>query len=569
MGRSSRADSFAKEGETLRASFNSATHDTIFDMLLKVTHAKSPSAFDDPGRPSSFIDSSADYDMYDLMTFNHREPLKNKMATAFMQKTKKKSVSFAEPVDSVEWVEDLQYKFPETPLPYSLFGTRRDIGYEEEEQLLAPAWSRALPYSAVDFGCFQMQMHSRSEHKSFFLTGPVHIHHVTCMGVSWKTYIAGLASGILVFSYEDDAHQVFACPIHKCRIQILDDTQLKLYEVAGLREVDELFLQFANPATLYLWFWAIQVAAATPLYSDPDEYTKALRRLRSKQGAIPPPPSPSSSSNSFWSSLGNKLGLGKPVSGLPNVTLPIKLQNPKPRNHIYGLSPSHALSAVSRRILFIRHGDYHNVHFKTADAEKTLTPEGEENARRTGVYLQELIEEAGLTYRDVQLVYSTDTRTIQTMDLIAKEIDKSAGVYETFNPYETQSKKNRVARHEFALLRESVPHGLSPARKFLCRSAKMSLALQAICSSDATTTPITVVICSSSFIRYCVHQAAYGVGFVSARVEMNQSIVIGHCSVTQIDVDEDNALLLRGVNQLGHLAPPRGHNPQDEAPERP
>ncbi|KAF0691780.1 Aste57867_17051 [Aphanomyces stellatus] len=567
MGRNSnaRTETYVKEGEVLRASFNSGSGDTLFDMLRKVVpHSRSPSAFDDSASIfHSGGGSDDDADMYDLKTFDHRS--KPRM---WNNKTKKR-VTFPvadEDLCKVEWVAEFYHKYPETPLPYNLFGTRRDIGYEEEEQLLAPSWSKALPYSSVDFGCFQMQMQTRDQ--SFFVVGPVQIHHVTCMGLSWKTYWAGLSSGLIVFSCDDEPDQVFSCPIHKCRVQILDDTQLKLYEVAGLRDVDELFVKFPNSATLYMWFWAIQVAAATPLFSDTDGYTKTLRRLRAAHKKLTKKPPASSS---FLSAIGDKLGLAKPVPEELVLTLPVTLRNPAPRDPLFELSPSRSTAAaptIQRRILFIRHGEFHNVHFKTPDAEKNLTETGEEMARRTGTYIQDLIEEAGLTYEDVQLVYSTVGRTIQTMDLIAKEIDKAAGIYETFNPYETLSKKTRVARHEFALLRESVPHGLSGSKKFLCRSAKMALALQAICAGDALV-PITVVICSSSFIRYCVHQAAYGVGFIASRSEMNQSIVIGHCSVTQIDVDSDNALLLRGVNQMSHLAGiaeyKKTHNPQEGA----
>ncbi|ETV87783.1 hypothetical protein H257_01240 [Aphanomyces astaci] len=574
MGRNStsRSDSYVKEGEVLRASFNSGSHhDTILDKLLKVVPSRSPSgSYDDNDHSRGSVVDSSENEVYDLPTFENRGHLMNNLGRK--PERPKKAVTFASELEKVEWVAELQYKCPEKPLPLSLFGTRRVIGYEEEEHLLAPSWSKALPYSAVDFGCYQMQLLTRE--KAFFVISPVQIHHITCMGVSWKTYWAGLSSGLIVFCYEDDNDQVFACPIHKCRVQVLDDTQLKLFEVAGLREVDELFLKFPNSSTMYMWFWAIQIAAATPLYSDTDAHTKALRRFLAKS---PPMIPPASLSNNLWSNLSSKLGLKKPLPTDPVVTLPFTLRNPTPQDHFRGLSPPSSSSpssssaaknqsGIQRRLLFIRHAEFNNVHFKTADVEKNITDSGEAAARRTGQFLQDLIEAAGLTYQDVQLVYSTITRTIQTMDIIAKEVDKAAGVYETYNPYDTQSSKvNRVARHELALLRESVPHGLSTSKKFQCRSAKMALALQTICMGEVTY-PITVVICSSSFIRYCVHQAAYGVGFIGSRGEMNHSIGIGHCSVTQIDVDQEYALHLRGVNQMAHLAGYSvGQNPQEAA----
>ncbi|OQS04290.1 hypothetical protein THRCLA_20916 [Thraustotheca clavata] len=293
---------------------------------------------------------------------------------------------------------------------------------------------------------------------------------------------------------------------------------------------------------MHMWFWAIQIAAASASFMDPKEFTSRLRKKMDRNSLDSP---------TLVAQIGQSLGFAaKKTETQPLVSMPIKLINAPPHNPLDPTTPPNR--RMRHRILFVRHGEYENNHFKTLDAEKCLTPLGERQSKATAKYLQHLIEDAGLTYQDVRLVYATVTRSIQTMDFIAKEIDAAAGIYDTYNPYETPSRQNRVARHEFALLRESAPHGLSASQKYTTRSAKMALALQLLCAPDEMF-PITIVICSSSFIRYCVHQAAYNIGFISSPNEMNHTIVMGYCSVTQIDVGIDNALYLRGINQTTHL----------------
>ncbi|KDO31326.1 hypothetical protein SPRG_03942 [Saprolegnia parasitica CBS 223.65] len=534
MGRP-KSDSFAKEGEALRSSFNQEK--TLFDKLKAGVHKSRAGSFDEQRLSRMGSGDDLVVDLLDLKTFNHR-------LEAVAASRKAKRVAFAEELCTTHYVDDLQYPCPLSSMPYNIFRTRRVISYEEEEQLLTLSWDNALPYSSVDFGAAVLQMHSRN--MDFLLVGPVKIHHVSCMGISWKSYWAGLASGIMCFAGLDDVDQIFQCPIHKCRVQVLSTTEMRMYEVAGLRDVDELFLKFANAATLHMWFWSIQMASASASFMDPDHFTKRLRRLmRSTPEA----------SVSFVEQLGQSLGFGARKSDAqPDVQLPVTLRNPPPVHPLGPHTPSNSKPAAMRhRILFVRHGEYENHHFKTMDPEKCLTPLGEEQSRATAKYLSSLIDDAGLTYQDVRIVYANVTRSIQTMDFIAKEIDASAGIYETYNPYETSSRQQRVARHEFALLRESAPHGLSASQRYLSRSAKMALALQLLCAPDDMY-PITIVVCSSSFIRYCTHQAAYNVGFVLSPGEMNHTIVMGYCSVTQIDVGNDHALYLRGINETTHLA---------------
>ncbi|OQR98491.1 hypothetical protein ACHHYP_08579 [Achlya hypogyna] len=531
MGRP-KSDSFAKEGEVLRSSL--AQDKSLFDKIKAGVHKSRASSFDE--QCLSRAGSTELADLLDLQTFNHR-------LEAVAASRKVKHVSFATELEHVAWLDETQYPCPESSIAYNIFRTRRVINYEEEEQLLTLAWDHSLPYSSVDFGAAMVQMYSRN--MAYFLVGPVKIHHISCLGISWKPYWAGLASGLMCFANQEDSSQVFQCPIHKCRVQVLGDTELRMYEVAGLREVDELFVKFSNSATMHMWFWAIQVAAASASFMDPDGFTKKLRKHM--RGSASPP--------TFVAQLGYSLGIGtKKGDGQPDVSVPVALRNPAPLNPL-ATTPSHSAPATMRhRILFVRHGEYENDHFKTMDAEKCLTPLGERQARATAKYLQELIDDAGLTFRDVRLVYATVTRSIQTMDFIAREIDAAAGVYDTYNPYETPSRQQqRVARHEFALLRESAPHGLSSSQRYVSRSAKMSLALQLLCAADEMF-PISIVVCSSSFIRYCVHQAAYNVGFVLSPHEMNHTLVMGHCSVTQVDVGHDNALYLRGISQTTHLS---------------
>ncbi|OQS07726.1 hypothetical protein THRCLA_00278 [Thraustotheca clavata] len=147
MGRP-KSESFAKEGEALRASFGQDL--SLFDKLKG--HKSRSSSFDEQRLERM---GSHENDLLDLKAINKR-----------LQPVSKKHVTFAEELCQVQWEDILQYTCPPTPIAYNIFRTRRVINYEEEEQLLTLSWDHALPYSSVDFGAAQLQMHSRMMHKA-------------------------------------------------------------------------------------------------------------------------------------------------------------------------------------------------------------------------------------------------------------------------------------------------------------------------------------------------------------------------------------------------------------------
>lgn len=474
------------------------------------------------------------------------------------KKQRNKHVRFSS--EPPEWLEQLEtyYPTPQDARPVLPTTSIRRFTIDEVELYFSEDLTLE-PVSERDYA-----VHAIKGRDEFLACGSVEYRKLH-MGITiWRACWAELYHGVLMLrKYKDKSVEKkrTLVPIADCALAFVDfkDHVLAVsYQFQG--QPKRRVLRFACASELFLWWWALHIAAMSPV--DGHVLHKSMSRP----------------------ALSPLFFLATAESAAESVFFPHAMLKERPESSRTGrsgsgssrprLAPSHrsdetgksgaggAPAAPDRsagvvHLIFVRHGEAENMHFRVCDREKKLTPRGLEQAEATAQFLQsQLAADRSASDKSVTLIYGGLRRTVET-----------ASALTTAMPWLTH-------KFECSLLDEGAPRAVGPELRQEYRDAMHKIAFESICrwtdagkakqpraNSHGTHTrrrrdAYKIIVCHASFIQYCVAQC-YGV----AKEVIQLGAPIAHCSLTQIDVMKGDAMEAEYTNRVTHL--PLTHRTSD------
>uniref|UniRef100_K3WKD9 Serine/threonine-protein phosphatase PGAM5, mitochondrial n=1 Tax=Globisporangium ultimum (strain ATCC 200006 / CBS 805.95 / DAOM BR144) TaxID=431595 RepID=K3WKD9_GLOUD len=448
-------------------------------------------------------------------------------------------VHFSEHVDEHTPQEgDTYYPTPTPARPVIPTSSTRRYTIDEVELYFSEDTS-ARPVSEHDYAVSRIKGHDE-----FLLCGCVEFRKPHMGITTWRPCWAELYHGVVILrKFKDKVvdRKRKLIPITKCDITFLDihDHLLEikhLYQGQQKRRI----LRFSTKRDLFLWWWGIQLASMSPVDS------KVLHKSMARPALSP----------LFF------LATAEPME---NVFFPRALRRERsPANCKSNGSDDSSTTANTpdrsqgvTHLIFIRHGETENILFRISDREKKLTERGHDQAEQTARFLnQQLLAERGNEY-NVTLIYGGLRRTVETASRIATAL-----------PW---VKKKYVC----SFLEEGAPTTVDTEFRQEYRDTMHQMAFEYICRSDDNgrgtssssrkkhrlhpVRPLEkfkIIVCHASFIQFCIAQC-YGV----SKDIIQLGAPIAHCSLTQIDVMQGDAMEAEFTNRVAHL--PLTHRTSD------
>ncbi|KAG7395043.1 hypothetical protein PHYBOEH_004279 [Phytophthora boehmeriae] len=426
------------------------------------------------------------------------------------QKKPAKSVHFADTkeLESCRPHLDSHYPIPPSAKPIPINGsTTRRYTIDEVELY----FSEDRPEQPVGLSDYAVQKAAQRE--TFVVCGFTQTRRVKMGLTSWTKYWAELFHGILVLrKFKDQKVQQkrSLIPVASSKLQFLDFTNNILqvdYLYQGRSETS--ILKFPTKQDLFLWWWAIQVAAKVPI--EPQVLHKCMSRT---------------SLSPFQIQEG--------TYQMDNVLFPKCIQpSLKGKKMLAPRGITH--------LLFIRHGETENINFRVCDRDKQLTKRGEEQAKITAKHLIKMFKSSNATKRpNVTLLYGGLRRTVETAAIFARKM-----------PWITK-------KYECCFLEDGAPKNIDSFQRYDYRESMHKMAFQNICRWDDDDDLVRgskgemenykIIIAHTSFIQFCMAQC-YDV----PKEIIQLGAPISHCSFTQIDLKPNDEMTGRFSNRVAHL----------------
>lgn len=417
-------------------------------------------------------------------------------------------------LEAFQLAAETHYPTPEAarPLPQNGATTRRFTVDEVELY-----FSEDTPEGMVRASDYAVRKVARRT--DFLLCGCVESRE-SKMGISvWKRGWAELYRGILMLRrYKDKVERKRKLvPVATCRLTFVDFEESVLqidytYQAQAKRRT----LRFETKTDMFLWWWAIQLAAAVPM--DHQLLIKSVSRSSLAPLRL------MEASHQVENVLFPKFGASVAASALAA----------KPHG-----------SAGVTHLIFIRHAETENINFRVCDRDKRLTERGKEQAEQTARYLHERLKDASSLHdAKVSLIYGGLRRTVETAALVAKEM-----------PW-------IQLKSECCFLEDGAPKDVDTMNRYDYRESMHRMAFEFICRWDgseargparaAASPPVEenykIIVCHTSFIQFCL-AACYQV----PKEIIQLGAPISHCSLTQIDVRAGDAMSAVSANRVTHL----------------
>jgi len=441
---------------------------------------------------------------------------------------------------------DTYYPTPAAARPVLPTSSTRRYTIDEVELYFSEDLSRR-PVSERDYA-----VHKIKGRDEFLMCGVVEYKKVH-MGIPmWRTCWAELYHGVVMLrkcreKSVDKKRKLI--PIAKCEIEFLDMKDHYALEIKHLfqGQPKRHVLRFASKGDLFTWWWGIQLASMSPVDG------RVLHKSMSRPALSP-----------FFF-------LASAENSLENVFFPRAMHRQRAATHpSYGTHKSNESqnSTTSNRVpdrsygvvhlIFVRHGETENMHFRVCDKEKKLTDRGLEQAEETAMFLNAQLEgDRAANEHNVTLIYGGLRRTVETASKFATAMPWLKNKFECSFLEEGAPKsveiehrqEYRDAMHKMGF--EYVCRFGNGAKEFQHRKSKGRPMLPA---RPAET--FKIIVCHASFIQYCVAQC-YGV----AKDVIQLGAPIAHCSLTQIDVMKGDLMEAEFTNRVTHL--PLTHRTSD------
>lgn len=424
----------------------------------------------------------------------------------------RKSVRFASSraLERRRAVEQPHYATPEAarPLPQNGATTRRFTVDEVELYFSEDAPER--PLRASDFAVRKVARRS-----DFLLCGCVEARDSRVGFGVWRRCWAELYRGILMLRrYRDKVERKRKLvPVAASRVQFLDLEEAVLqidycYQAQPKRRT----LRFETKTDMFLWWWAIQLAAMVPM-----DHQLLLQSV--SRATLAP------------------LVLMETSSQVDNVLFP----------NLGGLrlAPEAAAAAAGNapltQLILVRHAETENINFRVCDRDKKLTARGKEQAEQTARFLHELIKDATLGEASVTLIYGGLRRTVETAAMIAKEM-----------PWIQH-------KYECCFLEDGAPKNVDTMNRYDFREAMHKMAFQYICRWDGSeerafsrnadrVVNYKIIVCHTSFIQFCLAEC-----YQIPKEIIQLGAPISHCSLTQINVRAGDEMEALFANRITHM----------------
>ncbi|RLN62088.1 hypothetical protein BBJ28_00010107 [Nothophytophthora sp. Chile5] len=401
------------------------------------------------------------------------------------------------------------YPTPSAARPVPLNGTTTRRYTIDEVELYFSEDRPECPVSARDYA-----VKKTAARENFVLCGFMETRKVKMGLTRWGKCWAELYHGILVLRKFKDAVQRkrTLVPVSSCRLEFLDFKECMLQlEYLYQGHSESCVLRFETMQDMFLWWWAIQVAARVPL--EPRLLHKSMSR----------------------SSL-SPFHLQDNTYQIDNVLFP---KHTQPSPQVGRLKKPYAGRGLTH-LIFIRHGETENINFRVCDRDKRLTRRGEEQAEITAHHLDKVLKSNGSGRPNVTLIYGGLRRTVETAAIFAKKMPWLAHKYEC------------------CFLEDGAPKIVDSFHRFDYRESMHKMAFQHICRWDGDDEQMRgpsgelesykLIIGHTSFIQFCMAQC-YDV----PKEIIQLGAPISHCSLSQIDVDPSDEMAGVFTNRVAHL----------------
>lgn len=448
--------------------------------------------------------------------------------------------------DEPEWHSqvDTYYPTPAAARPVLPTSSTRRFTIDEVELYFSEDLSRR-PVSERDYAVHRIK--GRDE---FLMCGVVEYRKVHVGIPRWRTCWAELYHGVVILrkwreKSVDKKRKLV--PVAKCELELLDVTDHFSLEIKHLfqGQPKRCVLRFATKSDLFMWWWAIQLAAMSPVDG------RVLHKSMSRPALSP-----------FFF-------LASAESSLETVFFPRAMRRQRSGSYPQSSSEESQNSSSNNvpdrsygvvHLIFVRHGETENIHFRVCDREKTLTSRGIEQAEQTASFLSaQLKADRAANEHNTTLIYGGLRRTVET-----------AAKVEAAMPWLKH-------KYECSFLEEGAPKSVAIEHRQEYRDAMHKMAFEYICRWGGDNTrefqrrrgggrpaPVTrppsetfkIIVCHASFVQFCVAQC-YGV----AKEVIQLGAPIAHCSLTQVDVMKGDLMEAECTNRVTHL--PLTHRTSD------
>lgn len=435
---------------------------------------------------------------------------------------------------------DTYYPTPAAARPVLPTSSTRRFTIDEVELYFSEDLSRR-PVSERDYAVHRIK--GRDE---FLMCGVVEYRKVHVGIPTWRTCWAELYHGVVMLrkwreKSVDKKRKLI--PVAKCELELLDVSDHFLLEIKHLfqGQPKRRVLRFATKGGLFMWWWAIQLAAMSPVDG------RILHKSMSRPALSP-----------FFF-------LASAEHSMENVFFPRAMRRQRSGSHPQSSDESQGSSGnVPDRsygivhLIFVRHGETENIHFRVCDREKTLTDRGLEQAEETASFLSSQLKvDRAANEHNTTLIYGGLRRTVETAAKVAAAM-----------PWLKR-------KFECSFLEEGAPKSVAIEHRQEYRDAMHKMAFEYICrwGGDSNkefqrrrsggrptltrpTETFKIIVCHASFVQFCIAQC-YGV----AKEVIQLGAPIAHCSLTQIDVMKGDLMEAEFTNRVTHL--PLTHRTSD------
>lgn len=436
---------------------------------------------------------------------------------------------------------DTYYPTPAAARPVLPTSSTRRFTIDEVELYFSEDLS-PRPVSERDYAVHRIK--GRDE---FLMCGVVEYRKVHVGIPTWRTCWAELYHGVVMLrkwreKSVDKKRKII--PVAKCELELLDVGDHFLLEIKHLfqGQLKRRVLRFTTKSNLFMWWWAIQLAAMSPVDG------RILHKSMSRPALSP-----------FFF-------LASAENSMENVFFPRAMRRQRSGSHPQSSSdesqgsnngvPDRSYGVV--HLIFVRHGETENIHFRVCDREKKLTDRGLEQAEQTASFLNsQLKADRAANEHNTTLIYGGLRRTVETAAKVAAAM-----------PWLKR-------KFECSFLEEGAPKSVAIEHRQEYRDAMHKMAFEYICrwggdsnkefqrrrgggrpTPTRPTETFKIIVCHASFVQFCVAQC-YGV----AKEVIQLGAPIAHCSLTQIDVMKGDVMEAEFTNRVTHL--PLTHRTSD------
>ena len=499
-----------------------------------------------------------------------------------------KTVHFADeknlPLCSVKTVQTF-YRSPATPVLYHISTTRRALNYEEIEseyslndeeendKLLSSPQEEKVIASSSSATLSRITLVPDAITKNaevLALSSMLEVQRVTAYGYLkyWKRVYCELhwAGVIAIFKSQSSCGAQQVIVLSKYKANVSDSTTFE-FELRPRNDQD--FFETVRCRTdsrqkMHDWIRAVNSSLVFP-QGPIEDWVEQLRVQ---------PPIPFDQGDVALKSHGYR-------TSFSGVVLPRE----RPSLCRIHQSPFSSRSRQTLHLIFVRHGQSSNMHFRTHDREKRLTLRGKDQSEVTGAFLKQFFQARQVRMVDdlVSIFHSGLSRASETANIIYKHLGK------------TMIGKGRVdpsaKMYTSSLVSEGIPTGMPVEDRDGYRIARLKMAYQLLCllqfrwehctqtgeicaaspmdnetvekeqeefqkmfhpeeSDQRYRDRYRIVVCHARVIHYFVCRA---LGMDPDT--LHGEIAINHCSLTQLSITPQGQIILNGVNQIAHLPP--------------